>query len=501
MRKSKATLLDQSANCRTVFESLESRSLLSATPSGLLHNVPAASSYKLVYDLDVPKLGGSLNTTSVPYSVNNSATVTQPFDRIGYYVELAKSDGTTQWVFASADAFTANAKKIGVPTTASGEFYQLKLTNLDVASNVAGVVSGTGLAGGNIEFWPKSYGPANAASVPGASSTAYDFGDSTMSGGFGYGSMQIHNSAAKQTLFAYNDWGGENPTQPAEIGIGNSPTSAADWTHNNTGDLWSTRRIQVLVHLRSTVPPIDPTAIKVLALGDSITWGYTPNVVLSGGYRSRFYSDLVTAGKKFQFVGSVQDVYSTMLLNAHEEFHEGHGGFRTDQVLGNLTGIVNGSNVSSNNGGHWLDGTDAHPAVNPDVILLHIGTNDFLQGRSPASAAGNLDKIIAKLTTLRPSAKIFVSNIMPIANPGQNASVKAYNQLVENTVVPKYQAMGKSVVFVNQYANFVDAQGKLVANLLSKDGVHPVRAGYDKIGDTWAAAVLSALRKKTPTGK
>ena len=75
------------------------------------------------------------------------------------------------------DAFTDALDKIGVPTAASGARFQQNVSNLNVYSNVKGIVTGTGLTGGNIEFWPNNYGPANSANVPNASGQVYDFGD------------------------------------------------------------------------------------------------------------------------------------------------------------------------------------------------------------------------------------------------------------------------------------------------------------------------------------
>ena len=116
---------------------------MAAAPPALVAKVPEAGGYKLVYDLNVPLLGGKYNTTAVPYSVNDAATVTTPIDRVAYHLELKKADGTTQWVFVSAAAFTQNAKKLGVPTLGSGAVFQQKLSNMTVRSNVPGVVTGS----------------------------------------------------------------------------------------------------------------------------------------------------------------------------------------------------------------------------------------------------------------------------------------------------------------------------------------------------------------------
>jgi sialate O-acetylesterase len=142
------------------------------------------------------------------------------------------------------DAFTGDAAKIGVPYFGSGEFYQQNVKNMDVYSNVGSIVTGTGLAGGNIEFWPNNYGQANSAHVPNASDAVYDFGDQPSDPPDGYGSMQVHNHDAKQTLFALNDW---KHGAGADVGIGNQPQGNPDWTFAANAKNYPAMRLIVLV--------------------------------------------------------------------------------------------------------------------------------------------------------------------------------------------------------------------------------------------------------------
>jgi sialate O-acetylesterase len=209
----------------------------------LVMNVPEARDYHLVYDLDLSKLA-----YAPAYDVDAHAKITQPFDRIAYFLELQNSDGDAKYVYVSMDAFTQDAGKIGVPTFASGEFFQQPLTNLDIVSNVKDIVTGTGITGGNIEFWPNNYGPANTAKVPNASDGVYDFGDQADTGTTdGYGSMQIHNHDARQTLFALNDWKAGNG---ADVGIGNQPQDNPDWTFAKNAGAYEHKRLRILVHFK-----------------------------------------------------------------------------------------------------------------------------------------------------------------------------------------------------------------------------------------------------------
>lgn len=205
--------------------------------------VPEAAEYELVQDLDLKTLGPEIR-----YTVDRSGEITGAFDRVGYFMELLPSGGGRQWVWTSMDPFTDDVKKLGVPTLKSGIVHQTALKNLKVLGNVPGVSNGDGLAG-QIEFWPHNYGPANTASVPGASAEVWDFGDQAMPPAEGYGSMQIHQIAAKETVFAINQWRGG---QSADLGIGNSSSDprTRDWTFAGNAGGFESARLRVFVRVK-----------------------------------------------------------------------------------------------------------------------------------------------------------------------------------------------------------------------------------------------------------
>jgi sialate O-acetylesterase len=205
----------------------------------LLLTIPEAKDYKLVYDLNLGKLAWDIQ-----YDTDNRGNIKKSFDRIAYFLELQESDGNTQYLYVSMDAFTSDLEKIGVPTLNSGAHFQQNVTNLNVYSNVKGIVNGTNLAGGNIEFWPNNYAPDNSANVPNASGEAFDFGDQPNEPADGYGSMQVHNHDAKQTLFAINHW---SQGSKADLGIGNQPANNPDWTFAGNAGTYPAKRLRVLV--------------------------------------------------------------------------------------------------------------------------------------------------------------------------------------------------------------------------------------------------------------
>jgi hypothetical protein len=205
----------------------------------LLVQIPEARPFVLVYDLDLAKL-----KRPVQYDVDNRSTVTKPFDRIAYLLELQRGGGPVQYVFVSMDAFTDDVNKVGIPDVNTGAKFQQKIAAMNVHSNVEGVATGIHLDGGNIEFWPNNYGAHNGANVPGASNDLYDFGDQIGDPVAGHGSMQVHNYKAAQTIFAINKWAGGGS---AEMGIGNCPGKNPDWTFAANAGTYSFKRLRVLV--------------------------------------------------------------------------------------------------------------------------------------------------------------------------------------------------------------------------------------------------------------
>ena len=199
-----------------------------------------AADYELVYDLDLKTLAAEIT-----YTTDRSAEIAKGFDRVGYFMETTGGGGGLQWVWTSMDAFTEDAAKLGVPTAKSGVVFQAAVKNLTVLSNVSGVTNGAGLAG-NLEFWPHNYDPMNSAKLPGASEQLWDFGDAMSLPVAGYGSMQVHQTAAKETVFAVNQW---SAGPAANLGIGNSSADprSKDWTFVSNAASFQSARLRVFV--------------------------------------------------------------------------------------------------------------------------------------------------------------------------------------------------------------------------------------------------------------
>jgi lysophospholipase L1-like esterase len=207
------------------------------------------------------------------------------------------------------------------------------------------------------------------------------------------------------------------------------------------------------------------TPLKIMPLGDSITYGSEP-----AAYRADLYQLLLGAYYNISYVGNETDNSVSWLPSPYQE---GHSGYRIDQIYdGFLT---------------WIN-----TIPSPDIILLLIGTNDYGQNiaNAEADATNHLDLLITRITTSRPNAKLFVSNLTLRADPG-NPAIEAAIEATYNPYVPiivsNHAALGQQVYFVNMHP----ALG--TNDLLTKDFLHPNLSGYTKMAAVWFNAITNVI--------
>ncbi len=183
--------------------------------------------YTLVYELDLPD-NADYNAGTPPYSVDDTTSIAA-FDRVAYCLELDNGGSGLDWVWVSMDDFTGGTvTHTGVPVSSTGAIFETGvggITDMNVFSNVAGVVTSSGIATGNLEFWHNGYTSIANSGVSGSSSR-YDF-DDMPSGSNLHGSLQVHNYGASQTVFAWNAW---DSNDADAVGIGSRPSGEPDWT-------------------------------------------------------------------------------------------------------------------------------------------------------------------------------------------------------------------------------------------------------------------------------
>ncbi|WP_433174954.1 cellulose binding domain-containing protein [Actinoallomurus sp. CA-150999] len=211
------------------------------------------------------------------------------------------------------------------------------------------------------------------------------------------------------------------------------------------------------------------TSVRIMPLGDSITAG-------PGCWRAMLWHHLQTAGyTNIDFVGSVPDGGCNYGYS-YDGDNEGHGGYAA-------TGIADQNQLPP-----WLD------AAKPDIVLMHLGTNDMWGGTIPT------DKILAAYTKLvgqmranNPNMKILVAQIIPM-NPS-GCSTCAAGVVALDKAIPGWAAglttAQSPIVAVDQWTGFDAATD-------TGDGVHPNDTGFQKMADRWYPPLAQALGAAPP---
>ena len=213
-----------------------------------------------------------------------------------------------------------------------------------------------------------------------------------------------------------------------------------------------------------TNPPPQPKKLRIMPLGDSITYGIGSSACSAGGcdgYRTPLQTILTSENIHFDFVGSVSSGPDWLT----DKDNEGHSGWRIDEIQAQIV--------------PWLQ------QALPDVVLLHIGTNDIAQNHDMSNAGARLGQLIDTINSNCPNAYIFVALVIPIQNSpsGWDLAVRNYNTAVEAQVSPR-TAQGRKIFLVNMYSHFDQS----ASSADYADPAHPSDVGYAKMAEVWNGA-------------
>jgi lysophospholipase L1-like esterase len=207
--------------------------------------------------------------------------------------------------------------------------------------------------------------------------------------------------------------------------------------------------------------------LRFMAVGDSITHGVSRNSAKS--YRHDLKTRLDNAGCRYTMVGSQQGNLG------HRTFvspHEGYNGHRTDHFL---TGL---NNYAGNNEGISI-------AVNryqPDLVLLHLGTNDMLQNQNVADTVAEIDQIVSII--LDAGADILLANVIPVYGYGAQTRTQQLGDQLQSYVAQ----LGNSRVKI------VDVRSGFTNAMMLSDNLHPNPAGEAHIATAFFNAIQRAGR-------
>ena len=212
------------------------------------------------------------------------------------------------------------------------------------------------------------------------------------------------------------------------------------------------------------VQEVKADPVRIMPLGDSITKGCCSGTTVEGGYRSRLFSLLSEAGYNIDLVGTLSDSFNNVALPDRD--HQGYPGATIDFIRGNIA--------------PWLN--QIH---DPDIILLDIGTNDFWNGAEPASVEVKLKSLLDDIATLRPNAKILLSNLL-LRTDGHAPSQNLFRQDYLPGIISEELALGRQVYVVDVHSDMTPSD-------LTSDGVHPTLTGYNKMADAWFQVLRTVL--------
>ncbi len=210
-------------------------------------------------------------------------------------------------------------------------------------------------------------------------------------------------------------------------------------------------------------------ATRIMPIGNSITQAYAGR----NSYRRPLWHRLKNAGYSVDFVGSQSSNHNGGPANPDfDQNHEGHWGWRADQLLGGIGGWAN--------------------TYRPDVVLMHVGSNDMFQGQSVSSTISELSQMIDRIRAANPYVKILLAKLIPPTEwNGRLSRINALNNAIPGLVAQKNTSRSP-VILVDQTAGFY-------AHSDTYDGVHPNSSGESKMAARWYDALTRILIKGTIT--
>jgi acyl-CoA thioesterase I len=221
-----------------------------------------------------------------------------------------------------------------------------------------------------------------------------------------------------------------------------------------------------------TVEALEPrtflAAVRVMPLGDSITEAFAPNE----SYRYWLWHELRDAGfKNVNFVGSRRGVMNgSPALGNFDQDHEGHVGWTADQILSEIP-------------------TWAH-TYRPDVVLMHLGTNDVRYDHPNASTIDELGSVIDAIRAANPNVTVLLSKLIP--NAERTVQTRRLNNLIPKLAKVK-NTHDSRVILVDPTRGFRlwDDTG---------EGLHPNESGENKLAAAFADPLKSVLRNMPARG-
>ena len=243
--------------------------------------------------------------------------------------------------------------------------------------------------------------------------------------------------------------------------------------------------------LLQAAPAWAQSPIKIMPVGDSITYGYRSTGVTA--YRRLLYLDLTDTGWSVDFVGNLEN-------GTPDDFdrdHEGHLGWTAVDVGGNIYS--------------WLEQQDGPDDQEPvKFVVLHIGTNDIENGQSAAATRSAVNHILDRIDQYEQDygteiivllARIINRNDVLTGSP-ESQVTSQFNDLLENLVAAR--SSDRIVLVDMENGAGIDYRrdtSKPYSSGDMYDNLHPNDSGDQKMAATWFADGFLETLPQADAGK
>ena len=207
--------------------------------------------------------------------------------------------------------------------------------------------------------------------------------------------------------------------------------------------------------------------MRIMPLGDSITGS-------PGCWRALLWQKLQQTGyTNIDMVGTLGPQGCSV---PYDGDNEGHGGALVTTV------------ADQNQLVGWLS------ATNPNIVMMHFGTNDIWSNRSTSQILTAYSKLVDQMRANNPAMKILVAKIIPVA---PSSCAECPQRTIDlNAAIPAWAASkttsASPITVVDQWTGWNAASD-------TSDGVHPNDIGIVKMSDKWYAPLAAAISGTGPT--
>ncbi|CAG8974210.1 hypothetical protein HYALB_00007373 [Hymenoscyphus albidus] len=198
------------------------------------------------------------------------------------------------------------------------------------------------------------------------------------------------------------------------------------------------------------------TALRILPLGDSITFGL--GEASGNSYRRDLECMLFADGYGVQYIGSLESG------DWPDRKNDGFSGQRIAEI-GTMADV------------------DLRGPLLPNVVLVHAGSNDINSDFDLDNAPKRVGELVDRIHTALPEALIIVARITGETNEVFQNRIEMFNDGVQEVVEAKANA-SIPVRLVSMDA--VDPVNDTI------DGLHPNERGYTKMAVAWFDAIEDA---------